>query len=424
MISTQKILPRSKASRRDFLKTFAILTGSSMLVSQMPWLRELHAQDTGKTVRLGIIGSGSRGTLLQLILKEVPGCEMTCVCDTYAPNLETGLAIAGKQARGYSDYRLMIEKEILDAVIIATPLYLHAEMVMDALNAGLHVFCEKSMARTIEDADKMVRAQQKTGKILLIGHQRMFNVKYLRAFQMIKEGKIGKVTHIRAYWHRNNDWRRPVPSPDLERYINWRLYHEYSCGLMTELGSHQIQVANQILGEKPVCVWGSGSINYWLDGREVNDNVSLVYKYPGGSHLIYDSINSNMHYGLEEQIMGPLGTMELEGGKIWQENPPPAPGILQLLNNIEHRIFDVIPIGGASWVPDSAVNDKPDYIWNEVLESDGTHMEMEAFVSMVRDNRFVPGLLKEGFYATVASLMGFEAIKNNQVVFWPDNLSL
>jgi predicted dehydrogenase len=411
-------------SRREFLKTFSLMSGSTLLLSQMPWLRDLHAQEPARKVKLGIIGSGSRGNLLQLYLKDIPECEMSCVCDNYPPNLEAGLAIAGKQAKAYSNHNEMLEKEQLDAVIIATPLFEHARITIDALNAGVHVFCEKSMARTIEDSDNMVRAQQKTGKILLIGHQRLFNVKYHRALRLISEGRIGSVTHMRAYWHRNNDWRRPVPSPELERKINWRLYREYSCGLMTELASHQVQVANQILNEVPLCVWGSGSTNFWKDGREVEDNVSLVYKYPGGTHLIYDSVNSNQHYGLEEQIMGPKGTMELEGGKMWQEISPPAPGILQFINNIENKLFDVIPIGGASWVPESAVKIKGEYIWNEVLESDGTKMEMEAFVSMVRENRFVPELLRQGFYATVASLMGYEAIQKNQIVNWPLNLAL
>jgi predicted dehydrogenase len=411
-------------TRREFLKTFSLITGSTLLVSQMPWLRDLHAQESGRRIKLGIIGSGSRGNLLQLYLKGIPDCEMTCVCDNYQPNLEAGIAIAGKSARAYANHLEMLEKEQLDAVIIATPLHEHAHITIDALNAGVHVFCEKSMARTIEDSDNMIKARQKAGKILLIGHQRIFNAKYQRAFQLINDGKIGPVTHIKAYWHRNNNWRRPVPSPELERKINWRLYDEYSCGLMTELASHQIQVANQILNKVPSYVYGSGSTNFWKDGREVEDNVSLVYKYPGGTHLVYDSVNSNQHYGLEEQIMGPKGTMELEGGKMWQEIPPPAPGILQLINQIEHKIFDVIPIGGASWVPDTAINDKGDYIWNEVLESDGTKMEMEAFVSMVRENRFVPDLLKQGFYATVAALMGHEAIRKNQVISWPENLSL
>jgi predicted dehydrogenase len=411
-------------NRREFLKTFSLLTGSTLLLSQMPWLSDLHAQEPGRKVSIGIIGSGSRGTLLQMYLKEIPACRMTCICDNYPPNLKAGLEIAGKDAKGYSDHREMLAKEKLDAVVVATPLSEHYHIVIDALNAGVHVFCEKSMARTIEDAEEMIKVQQRTGNILLIGHQRIFNAKYQRAMQLIREGKLGPVTHIRAYWHRNNDWRRPVPTPDLERKINWRLYREYSCGLMTELASHQVQVANQILNQVPEMVWGTGGINYWKDGREVEDNVSLVYKYPGGTHLIYDSINSNQHYGFEEQIMGPKGTMELEGGRMWEEFPPPAPGVLQLINQIEHKFFDAVPIGGASWVPETAVSEKGDYIWKEVLESDGTKMEMEAFVSMVAENRFVPEFLKQGFYATVAALIGYESIQKNQAVKWPENLIL
>jgi predicted dehydrogenase len=417
------MLNDQKTDRRSFLKTFSLLYGSTLLMSQMPWLKELYAQESARTVKLGIIGSGSRGTLLQLVLKEIPGCDMTCVCDNYPPNLAEGLKIAGPGAKAYSDYKEMLSKEKLDGVIIATPLFEHARMTIDALNSGIHVFCEKSMAKTIEDAKMMVEAQQKTGKILLIGHQRLFNVKYQRAIQLIRDGKLGKITHIRAYWHRNNDWRRLVPSPEFEKHINWRLYKEFSCGLMTELGSHQIQVANQILNQPPEYVWGSGTINYWNEGsREVEDNVSLVYKYPCGTHLIYDSINSNKHYGLEEQIMGPKGTMELEGGKMWDENPPPAPGILQLLNQLEHKLFDSVPIGGPSWVPDEAVTDHGEYIWDEVLKSDGTEMEMEAFVSMVRENKFVPELLKQGFHATVSALMGYQAMQENKIIYWPTNL--
>jgi len=408
--------------RRDFIKTFSIIAGSSMLAGSMPWLKTVNAQETGKVVRLGIIGTGSRGMHLHLFLKDIPDLDICCICDDYEPNLQAAQAAVGPKARAYTDYRIMLEKEKPDAVVIATPLYEHAHMTIDALKAGIHVFCEKSMAKTYEDCNEMVKTHLSTGKILYIGHQRLFNIKFQQAYKMIREGKLGNITQIRAFWHRNNDWRRPVPSPDLERKINWRMYHEYSCGLMTELASHHIQVANQIYNEHPECVWGSGSINYWKDGREVNDNVNLVYKYPCKSHLVYDSLISNKHYGLEVQVQGPQGTMELESGKMWEEFPPPAPGILQLINNLEHKVFDVIPIGGASWVPDSAVNDKGQYIINKVLEDDGTKMQMEAFVADVRNNRVDSEITKQGFHSTIATLMGFNAIMNNEIVYWPEGL--
>ncbi len=415
---------KESIERREFIKTVSLLAGSSMLLTQMPWIKTLGAQETSKTVKLGILGVGSRGKYLHILLKDIPNLDICCFCDDYPPHFEEAQQLLGPDARGYVDYRDMYEKEDLDAVVIATPLHVHAQQTVDALDAGIHVFCEKAMGMNYEECNDMVKAHQRTDKILYIGHQRLFNIKYQKAYQMIKEDKLGKITQIRAYWHRNNDWRRPVPSPEFERKINWRMYHDYSRGLMTELACHHIQVANQIYNEYPESVWGTGSINYWKDGREVYDNVNLVYKYPGGSHLVYDSLISNKHYGLEVQVQGPKGTMELEGGKMWEEFPPPAPGILSLINHLEHQLFDAVPVGGATWVPDSAVSRKGNWIIDEVMEDDGTKMQMESFVSDVRNNRIDPFITQQGFYSSIATLMGFEAMMNDEITYWPKGLTM
>ncbi len=419
-----------KENRRTFLKTFSFYMGTTALAATLPWLDAFAAgrvEDrlrTGQKVRLGIIGVGSRGSLLLIWLKQIPDVEIIAFCDNYPPHYEEAAVRTGPGAKGFYDYRKMLEMKDLDAVVIATPLHEHARMTIDALDAGLHVFCEKAMARKTGDVKRMLEAQRRTGRILQIGHQRLFNLKYLKAIDMIKSGRIGNVTQIRAYWHRNNDWRRPVPGPDLERKINWRLYLEYSCGLMTELASHQIQVANWILGEAPEKVSGFGSINYWHDGREVFDNVNLVYTYPSGVQLVYDSMTSNAHYGLEEQILAPEGTMELEGGKIFRENPPPAPGILQLINQIEHKVIDNIPVGGASWVPDNPNKEKGTYILSEDMESDGTDVQMEAFVQSVKEDKPTPGLVEEGYYASIAALLGHRSMMEEKVVSFPEELMI
>lgn len=415
-----------KQSRRLFLQKAALITGGLALGSHFPDLRLLAADqgETGGKVRLGLIGSGSRGQYLMDHLNLIPGTEVVAVCDNYQPNLDSGIQKTGAKAEAFTDYRRLLEKRDMDGVIIASPLHLHSLMSVDALHAGFHVFCEKAMARTPAECLDMYRAQLETGKILLIGHQRMFNPRYLKAFEMINRGQLGDITQIRAYWHRNNDWRRAVPHPDLERKINWRLYWEYSEGLMTELGSHQIQVANFIKKDFPRRVAGTGSINYWHDGREVFDNVNLVYEYADGSSLIYDSMISNAHYGLEEQIMGPKGTMELEAGKLYSENPPPAPGILQLLNNIEHKIFDPLPLGGKSWVPETAKEEKGEYIYEVDLEDDGTALEMEGFAQMIRENRHSDVLLREAYYGAIAALLGNEAIKKGVMISFPEEYIL
>jgi predicted dehydrogenase len=413
-----------ETDRRDFIKAFSGMAAAGLFASGMPWLKELYAQDSLKTVKLGIIGPGSRGTYLLEHLRAVPGLEISCYCDDYEPHFERAGKLLGPDANGYRDYRKMLESEVMDGVVIATPLDQHMKITIDALDAGLHVFCEKSMALTYEDCNEMVKAQQRNNKILYVGHQRLFNTRILQAIKEIEDGTIGDVTQMRAYWHRNNDWRRPVPSPELERKINWRMYHEYSRGLMTELASHHLQVTNWVLKDTPDYVMGSGGINYWNDGREVYDNVNLVYHYPSGAHVIYDSMISNKKYGMEIQAMGPKGSIEMETGYIFSEQPPPAPGIIQLINNIEHKVFDAIPIGGASWVPEDPSEDKGTYLLDKLLKSDGTDIEMESFVSDVRNNRVDPWILKQGFHASITTLMGFEAMMNNRIEYWPEGLAM
>ena len=413
-----------ETNRREFVKAFSAMAAAGLFVTGMPWLKDLNAQDNMKTVKLGIIGPGSRGMLLLTHLKEVPGLEISCFCDDYEPHFERAAQFLGPEARGYRNYRDMLEKEQMDGVVIATPLHEHSRMTVDALDAGLHVFCEKAMARTYEECNDMVLARERNDKILYIGLQRIFNAVTLQAMKKIEAGEIGNVTQIRAFWHRNNDWRRNVPSPELERKINWRLYHEYSCGLMTELASHHLQVGNWVFKDKPDYVMGSGSMNHWKDGREVYDNVNLVYHYPSGNHLLYDSMTSNKKYGKEIQAMGHKGTIEMETGYIFEENPPPAPGIVQLINNIEHSIFDSIPIGGTSWAPEDPSADKGSYLLKKLLEGDGTDVQMASFVSDIRNNRVDPWLTQQGFYGSIATLMGFEAMMNHRIETWPEGLAI
>ncbi|MFC1563656.1 Gfo/Idh/MocA family protein [candidate division KSB1 bacterium] len=415
--------------RREFIKRLSLIAGSTVMAGSLPWINLLKAEQANRVspsdkVRLGVVGVGSRGRLLLLYLLQMPNVEIVAVCDDYQPHYDRAIEMTSGKAKAFKDYRKMLEINELDAVVIAVPLHLHAKITKDALFSGRHVFCEKCMARTVEGCVEMKNAQKETGKILHIGYQRLFNIVYLEALERIRSGEIGKISQIRAYWHRNNDWRRPVPSPELERRINWRMYNEYSRGLMTELACHQLQVANWILEETPSSVMGSGGINYWNDGREVYDNVNLVYTYPSGVHVVYDSMISNRHYGLEEQILGDKGTMELENGKIYSENPPPAPGIVQLLGDIERKVFDTIPLGGASWIQETASKNKGDYIVDEYPLPGDTRLQMEGFVESVKKGDPVPMLLREGFNASIAALLGHEAMEKREIVLFPEDLKI
>lgn len=423
--------PETREQRRDFLKRLAIVAGSSALLADLPWWSPLRAAPPGDSaadrVRVGLIGVGTRGSFLLANLLKTPGVEVAALCDDYAPHLEAGLAKV-KGARGFADHRQMLDMPGLDGVLIAVPLFLHARICLDAFSAGKHVFCEKSLAYSIEECQAIADAYRGSKKVFQIGHQRMFSPVFLRALELVRDGNIGPITQIRAYWHRNGDWRNPVPNPgpdpspfpSLERRLNWRLYLDYSRGLMTELASHHMQVANWFLGTHPVSCAGYGSINYWKDGREVYDNVNVVYRYANGTQVVYDSLISNRFYGMEVQVMGPKGTIEAEAGKIFAEDPPPAPGIVQLINGIEHGFFNAVPIGGPSWVPELKKDTKGSYLVREQTSDDGTGISMAAFANAIRAGEPIPGMMEQACQSGVSVLMGHAAMEQQQEIAWPE----
>jgi predicted dehydrogenase len=120
---------------------------------------------------------------------------------------------------------------------------------------------------------------------------------------------------VRAQWHSNRNWRRPVPDPKFERLINWRMYKEYSGGMLAEFCSHQLDIANWAIGSEPISVYATGGINYWKDGRETCDNNEAIYEYPGGRKFLWSGILYNAHLDFDEQIMGDQGTLIITLGK-------------------------------------------------------------------------------------------------------------
>lgn len=410
--------------RREFLRTLGI-AGGTALVATSPWFSAFsEVQHTSSSnIKLGIIGPGSRGRFLMSFLKNNPKVDIVGICDTYQPSIDEALKMCPK-ARVYDDYRQLLENKEITAVVIATPLNMHFEIAMDAFDAGKHVFCEKALAMTVADCLMMYEKHRSTGRVFFAGQQRLFDPRYIKAMELIYAGTFGEMQAFRAYWFRNNDWRRPVPSPELERRINWRLYKEYSKGLMTELACHQIQIGTWAMREIPNKVMGHGAITYWKDGRDVYDNVSCVYVFDNGVKLNYESVVSNKFYGLEEQILGHLGTIEPEKGKYYFEKTEPAPGFLQLINDVEHSLFDSLPFAGTSWAPETANANNGEYILGERPNSDGTSLMLDAFVEAVITEKQPASIAEEGYYASALCLLGHDAIEQEKILTFPDEYKI
>ena len=417
-------MKHTQISRREFLKNIG-MTGAGVLLAASPWLSAFSeaVNTSNEKCRLGVIGPGSRGRFLMSFLVQNPKVDIVALCDIYQPSIDEALKLAPK-AKVYGDYRELLENNNIDAILVATPLSSHCKIVMDAFDAGKHVFCEKTIGFTMEECFRMYNKHRSTGKIFFTGQQRLFDPRYIKAMEMIHAGTFGEINAIRTFWYRNGDWRRPVPSANLERQINWRLYKEYSKGLMTELACHQLQIGSWALNKLPKKVMGHGAITYWKDGREVYYNVSCLYIFDDGVKMTFDSVISNQFYGLEEQIMGNLGTVEPEKGKYYFESIPPAPGFLQMINDWENKLFDTLPFAGTSWAPETANENKGELILGERPKSDGTSLLLEAFVEAVITRKQPARIAEEGYYASMLCLLGHQALQEEKTLYFPDEYKI
>ena len=422
-------------TRREFLKTAAAAAAVTALPGAPAILANPGPSDA---VPYGIIGTGTEGCTLLRFLSTIPEGRCLANCDIYPPNLKKGVETIKSNPRTYVDYRELLDQKDIDAVLIATPLNLHAQMVIDALDAGKHVFVEKTMYFKEEEGDLIRKAAAEHPKqVLQVGLQRRSSVLYNVAMQMIRKGAIGKVMFVRAQWHRNNDWRRPVPDPKFERLINWRMYREYSGGLLAELASHQIDVANWAIGAAPVSVVATGGIDYWKDGRETCDNVEAIYEYPGGKKLLWSSILYNAHFGFDEQIMGDQGTLIITIGKglYYREKVAKATtntgketwwAGATVTEEAQQKGFPIFPEKGNG--PEGFLDRELKYakrwlasmgIYEYEEPHDPWYSEMVNYLASIREGKPIAAPLEIGVNDALGVIYGNRAVDTGQKIFWP-----
>jgi len=431
-----------EVSRRDFLKTAAAVTGVAALPRGGAPVRApaiLSTPNPNEVVNYGMIGTGTEGCTLLRFLTTIPAGRCIATCDIYPPNLKKGVETIGGHPETYpDDYHRLLDRKDIDAVLICTPLNLHAQMVIDSLNAGKHTFVEKSMFFKEEEGEPVCEAAAAHSKqVLQVGLQRRSSVLYNVAMQMIRGGALGKVMFVRAQWHRNSNWRRPVPDPKFERLINWRMYKEYSGGLMAELASHQIDVANWAIGAEPISVVATGGVDYWKDGREVCDNVQAIFEYPAGQKLVFTSILFNQHYEFSEQIMGDGGTLEITIGKgLYYREPEQKASMGASRENwwagatvSEHAVqqgFPIFPEKGG--VPEGFLDRELVYakrflaahgVYDYREPNDPWYEEMVNFFASIREGKPVAAGLEIGAADSLGVIYANRAIETQTKVFWP-----
>lgn len=316
-------------SRRAFLGQVATGLGGLASVPR----NVLGANDR---VRIGVIGYGDRGSAIAREAAGCPGTQIVAVADIYTKQLERAKSEA-PSVRSYTDHRQMLDDQSLDAVLIATPQHLHCTHFVDAIKAGKHVYQEKTMAFTVEQAKRMraaylpVRAKQ----TVQIGHQSCSFGQVADALAFLSGDKMGRITAIEASMYRNTphgrpQWSRPV-YPDMTpenvswnhflgetepvafdafRYRNWRFFWDYSGGNVFENMSHQLAFWYKVLGlQIPRAATMTGGLYLWHDGREVPDTMSVSLHQPEDLLFTWNSGFGNASLGVAENVLGTDGTI-------------------------------------------------------------------------------------------------------------------
>lgn len=279
----------------------------------------LSAQST-RPIRVAIVGTGHRAWGHIAVLKTIPGYEIAALADPTPEFLDRAATLAPGAAR-YSDYRkLLAERKDLDAVIVITPNFLHAEVTIAALEHGLDVLCEKPMATSVEDANRMAAAAGKAGKILYIGCQKRFSPAHLKMQELAAAGALGKIQFVSANLFRGDwnprSWKYTDPKTGVS--TNWRYLTRTEGSALLEDGIHEMDTLNWIINARVKRVAATGGNNVYKD-RETIDHAGLLIEYETGVKLSFDFCLFGQNAGPTGRrmvLIGDAATMQPENGKV------------------------------------------------------------------------------------------------------------
>jgi predicted dehydrogenase len=291
----------AETSRRHFLKLSAATAAALAARDELLTARRVAPSDR---IRLATIGIGSMGQGDTDTALRVPGVEMVAAADVYDGRFAEARAKYGSTLATTRDYRELLARPDIDAVIIATPDHWHVQQAIDALRAGKAVYLEKPMVRTVDEGRRLVDAHEASRTVLQVGSQFVSSIVTLKARDLLTGGAIGEVNLVESWWNRNSPlsaWQYPIPedaSPqnvDWDRFLGsaprvpfqpirlfrWRNYRDYGTGMAGDLFVHlfsTLHVALDSLG--PTRIMASGGLRYWHDGRDVPDVMVGMYDYP------------------------------------------------------------------------------------------------------------------------------------------------
>jgi myo-inositol 2-dehydrogenase/D-chiro-inositol 1-dehydrogenase len=361
-------------SRRTFVKTTLAASSAALLPAQSP----------NDTVRVAFIGVGNRGSSLLRHMLKVPGVKVVAICDINPEALKKAVdaaTAAGHTPEPYTEFRALLDRKDIDAVVIATPVDLHKEMAIAALEVGKHLYCEKPMALTPEQCRMVANAAQSAKGIFQAGFQLRHDPNRAASMKLIHEGGIGKVLFLQAYRH----------TGDLPHQILWYFDRSRSGDNIVEQACHIIDLMVWAAGSHPLRAFGTGGINLYKDdppGRTTMDNYAVIYEFPNDirftfSHIYFDPPHFS---GIKERVYGSQASIDLATATLIERSRDAQP-----------RKIDV---------PDDG--------------QDPTYLSIAAFIENARGKKTPLNNAESARVSTLTAMMGRKSIYEHRVVEWAE----
>jgi myo-inositol 2-dehydrogenase/D-chiro-inositol 1-dehydrogenase len=344
----------------------------------------LPAQSPNDTVRVAFIGVGNRGSYLLKTMLKVPGVKIVAICDIDPEALKKAVdaaTAAGNTPEPYAEFRKMLDRKDIDAVVIATPVDLHKEMAIAALEVGKNVYCEKPMALDPEQCRMVTNAAKSAKGIFQAGFQLRHDPNRAASMKLVKEGGIGKVLFLQAYRH----------TGDLPRQTLWYFDRTRSGDNIVEQACHIIDLMVWAAGSHPLRAFGTGGINLYKNvppGRTTMDNYTVIYEFPNDvrfefSHIYFDPPHFS---GIKERVYGSQAAVDLATATVTELSKEAQPRQLE--------------------VPDAG--------------QDAGYLSLAAFIDNARGHKTPLNNVDSARISTLTAMMGRKSIYEKRVVEWAE----
>jgi predicted dehydrogenase len=453
-----------KNSRRKFLQQIGA-TGLATMASPLASLeaqakaeeriltydRNITANDK---IRIGVIGYGVQGHFDLDTALRVPGVELAGICDLYTGRIENAKEKFGNDLYTTRNYKELLDKKDIDAVLICTTDVWHARMTLDALAKGKHVYIEKPMIYKINEGYPIMEAAKKSGKVVQVGSQRVSSIGYAKAKELLAAGEIGKLNMVNAVYDRQSSigaWQYTIPKDadalttnwdkfievtekmafDAKRFFWWRAFKEVGTGVAGDLFIHLLSGAHFITNSKgPESIYSTGQFSYWKDGRNMPDVMSGVMQYPDcPQHPAFQltlQVNFISGTGGQEviRLIGSEGVIEVQGNGITVKHSliPEAPGFggYDSLFTFSKSMQDEMKKDyEAKWTPEQRKRKTKEDIVFKAPAGYSDHLDhFTNFFDAIRTGKKVVEDAEFGFRAAAPALACNESYFTKKMVQW------